>query len=638
MRQSGRTSGLFSYDSPVDMLRVTRVYDGESLLSNLLLAEKLFGLWSADGLDGAKKAYFTFEVFPAADDRNQHAPYASSVLSTSQKDKWTSQLRTIQEERPLFFSFLQSQTNLVHLADAVPQAPPAERCWPVTHYALVGADRRVYPCFASCSSFPATSLGPIDLPLEDLEARRRRLFSRPPLQCRAGCRPSAIFYGSRSREYHGSQIELGLPALDEEDISQPAVVHVSYHDPEHTIGGIGWAVYGLCSAQTKGRRLVYWLSPCMRGESPGEQLHQGGLLRVVKLPFTDASLSSIFGTGPDAANLRARFGELVVEYIRQHFLPSRTPIHLHGCIELPRRASDLRNLGYSVVSTFHMLLSSRTKLLGGDPALVEALRDQERRAIASSDTTTVPSVEMQEELAELCPSRRESIHCIPNGIGEEHFGTPCAQQPDTHRLIVSFGRISPEKGFDLVIQAAKMLIDSLPEGAKSTLRFHVFGNTDFTVEARRLYTEALVAAADGYPGITITATPQGITGPAKLAIIDQAIAGVVPSLYEPFGMVLPEMMARGKPVVATLTAGAKDILKTDRAGKTDFGFAVEPTADSIRGALAWMLDHPSETQIMGQNARKRARDYRWDVAASSFENLYAGRRPGAGDAPGSVLP
>ena len=150
------------------------------------------------------------------------------------------------------------------------------------------------------------------------------------------------------------------------------IVHVSYQDPDHLLGGQGWAVYNLAKAQVRNGGLVYWISPCIKYEQPGEFLYENGSLKVIKLKFTDEFVSSLFANGAEIHRLRVKFGDLAVDFIKHFFDPSECVVHLHGFIETPRRSSELRAAGYPAISTFHMLLSSRNQAMGtGDGVFLE---------------------------------------------------------------------------------------------------------------------------------------------------------------------------------------------------------------------------------------------------------------------------
>jgi glycosyltransferase involved in cell wall biosynthesis/MoaA/NifB/PqqE/SkfB family radical SAM enzyme len=612
----------YLFESPVSTIRVTKIYNRQNVSEGITLAENLFLLWSKLKPKSIKRCYFRFMLFPMADDQNQCDPYASSKLTAAQKENWLDTVSEIRKAKPDFYSFLENNTNVINLAETEQEAPAAEKCWPVAHYMLIGADRKIYPCFAMCSNFCMTSIGDISLTLDELLQRRENLFSYPPLQCRSGCRPGSVFYGQRSKEYYLDQGCLKLPTIQYKKNERPYIIHVSYHDPNHLMGGQGWAVYNLCREQTKRGEFVYWFSPCVKQEHPGEYLYENGQLRVIKIKFTDEAVDTLFADDEKAQNLREKFGRSVIEKIKMFFNPADCIIHLHGFIEMPRLSSELRKEGYRVVSTFHMLLSKRNEQLQNNKGVIDYLRKLEKSAIDSNSVISVPSNGMAEELMEVSPDFKGSIYCVHNGVGEEHFTTPFPEEISSKPLVVSYGRISPEKGYDLFIEAAKLVIKNTNAQKQPLLRFLIFGNTDYTIEARRLYAENLMKSIHGHENIQALISAQGIVGPEKIALIDQAMFGVILSRYEPFGMVIPELMARGKPVITTLTPGSIDIMQSDRIGRNDFGFIIEPNARSITEAIEWMISHPSDLKMMSKNAVLRASQFRWKNTADEYYHLY----------------
>ena len=612
----------YLFEGPVSTIRVTKIYDQERLKESFLLAESLFSLWSKLDPVSLKRRAFRFMLFPMADDRNPGDPYAASLFTDAQRDAWLDALQSTRSGNPEFYRFLESNTNLTILAQQNPAALPAERCWPVTQYALLGADRNLYPCFAACSSFQQTTIGNMESLLDDLRKQRESLFSSPPLQCRAGCRPGSVFYGLRSKKYYFDQRNGNLPALVSRKPESPVIVHVSYQDPGHLVGGQGWAVYNLCKAQVKRGSLVYWLSPCIQQESPGESLFENGALRVVKVKFTDETVSTLFGDDETSQRFREAFGQSVVQTIKTNFPASDCVIHLHGFIQIPCLSLELRSEGYRVISTFHMLLSKRNEQLQNDKAVISYLREHEKAAIESNSVITVPSAGMVEELLDVSPDYKGRICTIVNGIGEEHFSIPLPKNQSNEPVIVSYGRISPEKGFDLFVAAAKHVLSCADKAEQQHLRFLFFGNTDDAIAARKQYADSLLGSIRDTPAIQALFSTRGFVGPEKIALIDSAMFGVVLSRYEPFGMVIPELLARGKPVIATVTPGAIDIMQSSRIGRNDFGYLVEPNADSVADAMEWMLRHPADVTKMRKNALERSKEYHWEASAEEFDRLY----------------
>jgi glycosyltransferase involved in cell wall biosynthesis len=93
----------------------------------------------------------------------------------------------------------------------------------------------------------------------------------------------------------------------------------------------------------------------------------------------------------------------------------------------------------------------------------------------------------------------------------------------------------------------------------------------------------------------------------------------LPSLTETFGVVMLEAMACGKPVVATKTEGAKEILH-----QGEDGLLVEiGDSESIANALLFLLDHPAIIVSMGAKGRESCeKKYSWNSIARIYFGIY----------------
>ena len=94
---------------------------------------------------------------------------------------------------------------------------------------------------------------------------------------------------------------------------------------------------------------------------------------------------------------------------------------------------------------------------------------------------------------------------------------------------------------------------------------------------------------------------------------------VVPSIYEPFGLVALEAMRMGKPVIASSVGGLKEVVVN---GST--GILVPPgDVSELRAAIL----RPSATELADMGARGRERfdrNYRIERVNEELHDLYAG--------------
>ncbi len=95
---------------------------------------------------------------------------------------------------------------------------------------------------------------------------------------------------------------------------------------------------------------------------------------------------------------------------------------------------------------------------------------------------------------------------------------------------------------------------------------------------------------------------------------------VLPSLYEPFGMVVVEAMASGKPVIGSTAGGIPEIINN----KT--GLLFEPkNVDQLTEEMETLLSDEKKRKSMGFYGRGRAEKvFNWDNTAKGYEKMYRG--------------
>ena len=106
--------------------------------------------------------------------------------------------------------------------------------------------------------------------------------------------------------------------------------------------------------------------------------------------------------------------------------------------------------------------------------------------------------------------------------------------------------------------------------------------------------------------------------------MNEATCAVIPSLYEPFGIVALEAVSAGAPLIAAESGGLREVLSG-----TDAGLLFPPgNADALAAAVDRMLTEPglaAKCQAAGSELVRTR--YSWDAIAASTIELYeeAGR-------------
>lgn len=203
----------------------------------------------------------------------------------------------------------------------------------------------------------------------------------------------------------------------------------------------------------------------------------------------------------------------------------------------------------------------------------------------------------------------ERIEIVPNGIPLAPF-VPAPESgairaslgiPTTAWLIVAIGRLSPEKGFDVLLKALFSLLPLQPD-----LALCLVGTGP---EEQRLR-----AQASGSPAIHFTGFLPDVTG-----ILQAADVVVIPSHQEGQGIVALEAMAAGKPIIASRVGGLQE---TILEGKT--GLLIPPgDATALAAALQSLRASPAHSGMIGREGRLRVeQEYTLERMIDRIQSVY----------------
>jgi glycogen(starch) synthase len=186
----------------------------------------------------------------------------------------------------------------------------------------------------------------------------------------------------------------------------------------------------------------------------------------------------------------------------------------------------------------------------------------ERWIANRSDRVIACSYYMREQIADIFGVEEDLVSVIPNGIDPEelraHDGDELERlrgefaAPD-QRLVLLVGRLVYEKGFQVALEALPRLIERVPG-----TRFLVAGSGTHEAELRRQASDL---------GLLDHGTFLGWIGDDVLhSLYRIADLCVVPSIYEPFGLVALEAMASGCPCIVADTGGLREVVPHDEVG------------------------------------------------------------------------
>lgn len=289
-------------------------------------------------------------------------------------------------------------------------------------------------------------------------------------------------------------------------------------------------------------------------------------------------------------------------------------VHVHDWLLGFAARSLQQSLGVPLLATIHATERGRQRgylsneLQRAIDKAEQQLTNEARHIITCSHT-------MREEVQRFFGVDPGRVTVIPNGIDvsrfdrlrDENLGRWRARYARAgERLVFNVGRLVYEKGADLLVEAAPIVLRQIPQavfviGGRGPLQ----GILEQRVRAMGLSDKVYLS---GY-----------LSDEERDRLFLLADCCVFPSRYEPFGIVALESMAAGTPVVVANTGGLGAVVSHEETGLTVYPDNVE--------SLAWGIVRTlSDPQAAARRAA-RAYDYvrrhlSWHGVASSTLQVY----------------
>ena len=365
------------------------------------------------------------------------------------------------------------------------------------------------------------------------------------------------------------------------------ILHLASEYPPQKIYGLGRAVRELAVAQAALGHQVHVVTNSMSG-SDHEVEDEGVLVHRVHFPPPPKPA--------DEVTTVVQFNLQVIERVAHARLAEGVEVvHSHDWLTGLAGIAVGSMLGAPLAITVHD--TAHGKALGEfDPSRVYVM-DLERHAFGQANLLVCPSRFIAREVATAYGVSGRRVAIVPQGVrAPEAAGEP---EPGT---ILFIGRLDPEKGVGVLLLATRDLLAAHPNA-----RVLVAGTGKLEEELKR----QAQPLGDAVEFLGYVADPGPLYRKAEVV--------VVPSLYEPFGLVALEAMACGRPVVASATGGLAEII-TDG----NDGVLVPPgDARALAMALSRVLSDEELAARLGQAARATcAERFTWAAAAQGYMAAY----------------
>ncbi len=201
----------------------------------------------------------------------------------------------------------------------------------------------------------------------------------------------------------------------------------------------------------------------------------------------------------------------------------------------------------------------------------------------------------------------EHVARVPNGVDPRLWHAPEAGPVEREQLVVSWGRVQYEKGFQVLARAMQHVRGRFPD-------------VRCTIAGRGSYLPELQTQIDVEGVSDLIELPGFLADDVLRRLVQRAGCVVIPSLYEPFGVVALEALAAGAPLVVARTGGLAELIEG-----TDAGLSFEPgNPEDLAGCIERVLSSPTLAQDLSVQATDLVqRKYSWGAIAVATARVYA---------------
>lgn len=394
------------------------------------------------------------------------------------------------------------------------------------------------------------------------------------------------------------------------------ILMVSWEYPPVVIGGLGRHVHHLSTALAEAGHDVVVLSRRPTGTDPSTHPSSDEISEGVRV-IAAAQDPHEFTFGTDMMAWTLAMGHAMIRAglsLKRHRSdrPWRPDVvHAHDWLVAHPAIALAQFYDVPMVSTMHATEAGRHSgwVSGAISRQVHAVESWLAR---ESDSLITCSASMRDEVSELFGPGLAEITVIRNGIDADRWPFAVRRPRTGPPELLFLGRLEYEKGVHDAIAA-------LPR-----IRRHHPGTT-LTVAGEGTQEKWLAEQARKHKVLKATRFVGHLGHDELLALLHRADAAVLPSHYEPFGLVALEAAAAGTPLVTSNIGGLGEAVLN---GKT--GVSCDPRdVVGLAAAVCTVLDDPAAAQRRARAARARlTADFGWQTVADETSQVYLAAKRG----------
>ncbi|WP_226667415.1 glycosyltransferase family 4 protein [Metabacillus litoralis] len=385
----------------------------------------------------------------------------------------------------------------------------------------------------------------------------------------------------------------------QKDASTTTVLILSTEYKENLIGGLGRHVTDLVETGKNHNIsfIVITLSPTVHESYSCEN----GIHIFRLLPWKKHSSNFL----DYIMNVNFRFSQFVFQELKLSF----DLIHAHDWLTGIAACSLKKQLHKPLISTIHSTEEER-KFVTQNKTIQE-ITIYESELIHTSDRVIVCSKYMYRLVVDKFNVAQEKINMIPNGIISNNYElegnhpSPYLKSIISTPYVLALGRLVTEKGFHLLLDAFSKIEKDFP-----TLNLIIAGEGPAGMKLKQQVDILGMEKRVHFPGYVNEAERNMLLSSCSILVI--------PSLYEPFGIIALEGMIYTKPIVSFNIGGLADVLADNR------GILITKTnSKELAKHLRYCFIHSKETQDMAKKGFQTVNlSYQWKNLIYDIINVY----------------
>ncbi len=308
-------------------------------------------------------------------------------------------------------------------------------------------------------------------------------------------------------------------------------------------------------------------------------------------------------------------------FLFNHFLEKRLAdankdfdfdlIHVHDWLVAPSGIGFKHFLNRPMVCTMHSTEHGRSSLHGPDSYMIDGM---EWWACYEATRIIVTSNSMKDEVCNHFHLPEEKANVIPNAVDVEKYKANVDRWSirrrfgvgDNEKMVLYVGRLVPQKGIEYLIRAMPRISWRFPDA-----KFVVVGEGWMRGHLEWLADQMGQRWRTNFTGF--------ISDDDLVALTKSADVMIVPSVYEPFGIVALEGMAAGVPVVASQVGGLAEVIEHDKTGV----WVYPRSPDSIAWGIERVLSDAGYRDWLVKNAYQAVMTrFSWKAVANETIDVY----------------